>query len=98
MSKHRERSLISSETRGLPSNIKGEWRAENFGGAYIHPRLAKTREYQRIFQESDGKVPIHLVLPRDRLAFNGTMLLCVVGLAYFAYVMKIMIFSENKKE
>ena len=41
---------------------------------------------QKIFLESDGKVPIHMVLPRDRFLTNFTFFLCVVGIIDLCYV------------
>merc|ERR1711942_234635 len=54
----------------------------------VPENLQKTRELQKLFLASDGKVPVHLARgARDVMAYKGTMGLCTIGMAYWGYLM-----------
>ena len=99
--------LASNRGGGAPSGGKGGASGGGKKGgpsmalidqpAPLSPKHARTLELQRIFLESDGKVPIHLVLPRDVILWKITAALCIGGMVYWFYWLYMMSFDKMKK-
>jgi len=71
----------------------------SFGAAVaeIHPRHARTKELQRLFQINDG-VPIHLKLGmRDALVYRATVAGVGIGMGYMFYVFYKMAYGIKKR-